>query len=62
MTMLIEVKNQDDTRVCEITEDEYLPGKPTPEMTHKHSLRPGESRGFYIHAAKVLTVRENPNG
>lgn len=65
MTMAIEIKNGDPHRVAEVREEEWdltQGSGPQAARQHKSRLGPGESRTFYIHAAKTLTVVEDPNG
>ena len=63
MTMEISIKNGDAHRTAEVREQEYDVTKgAAPVRESKVRLGPGESRTFYIHAAKTLLVVEDPNG
>lgn len=63
MTMRVSVKNEDPQRTAEVLVEEYRVGDRIagPKSVTSTSIAPGESRDFYLHAAKRLIVTENPN-
>ena len=57
MTMAVVVKNADPHRVLEV-EEQHLSTRD--HHVQKSVLQGGEARTYYIHAAKYLVVREDP--
>lgn len=65
MAMEIKIVNGDAHRVAEVREQEFsvtsASGAPVAANVTKSRLGPGESRSFWIHAAKTLLIVEDPN-
>jgi len=64
MTMEIKITNADQQRVAEVREREVDVTSQTGQAARESKTRlgPGESRSFWIHAAKTLLITEDPNG
>lgn len=65
MTMKITVSNGDGHRVAEVREQEFdVTNASGPSAVRQNRVRlgPGESRSFWIHAAKTLEIVEDPTG
>jgi hypothetical protein len=60
MTMKIRITNEDLARTATVEDEQFVVGKPVPDRTDHVVIGPGESREFYIHAARRLTITEQP--
>lgn len=64
MTIKILIKNEDETRSLEVVQREYERGDRTvtQKYSEKMTIKPGESRSYYVHLLRDLVVSEkNPS-
>jgi hypothetical protein len=61
--MRITVKNEDRGRTAEVLVEEFKVGHRLagPASGHFVHIGPGQSMDFYIHAAKRISITEDPN-
>jgi len=58
--MRIKITNEDGARYAEVTDEQFTIGNTSPDRTDTVLLAPSESRDFWIHTARRLTVVEKP--